>query len=299
MRITIFGAGSLGSLVGGLLAREHDVVLVGRDPHVSRSRDSGLTIDGELATTVQLDARRDVPDRVGLAVICVKAFDTTTAAEALSGTDIDACLSLQNGLGNEATLADQLAVPVLAGTCTYGALLESPGTVTCTGRGTVVLGARDGGSLPLADRVGDAFATAGLDVTVAEDMPRRLWEKLAVNAGINATTALARVDNGVLCSDDGNAVATAAARETAAVARATGIDLPTSTAVEATERVAATTAANVSSMRQDVRDGRRTEVDAINGYVVDKGDELGVETPTNRTLCHLLRAWERGRGLRP
>jgi 2-dehydropantoate 2-reductase len=126
-------------------------------------------------------------------------------------------------------------------------------------------------------------------------MPRRLWEKLAVNAGINATTALAGVQNGALVDGPGRGVAAAAARETARVARGAGVELDPQAAVERTRAVAETTAENTSSMLQDVRAGTRTEVDAINGAVVDRADQ---SVPVNETLAGLLRAWERQRGLR-
>jgi len=292
MNVVVFGAGSLGSLVGGLLARAHEVTLVGRDPHVSTVRERGLEVAGEVATTVRPDADTSPPASADLAVVCVKAFDTAAAADALADVDLEVCLSLQNGMGNEATLAERLEAAVLAGTCTYGAVLSEPGVVRCTGVGEVVLGARDGGPSTAADRVGAAFEESGLVTTVADDMPWRLWEKLAVNAGINATTALADVDNGALLDGDANAVAAAAARETARVARADGVDLAPSAAVAAVERVADATAGNVSSMRQDLRAGRRTEGDAINGYVAERGAALGVETPVNETLARLLRARE-------
>ena len=294
MNVVVFGAGSLGSLVGGLLAREHDVTLVGRDPHVRATREDGLRIKGEMAGTVRPAVRTDAPESVDLAVVCVKAFDTPGAADALAGVDLEACVSLQNGMGNEATLAGRLDATVLAGTCTYGAMRPDPGVVRCTGVGEITVGARTGGPSRAADRVGGAFEAAGLVTTVAEDMPRRLWEKLAVNAGINATTALARVDNGTLLEGPANAVAVDAAREVARVARAEGIDLAPEAAAAAVERVAAATADNTSSMRQDVAAGRRTEVEAIGGYVLDRADEQGVDVPVNRTLTRLLRAWEAG-----
>jgi 2-dehydropantoate 2-reductase len=292
MDIAVFGAGSLGSLLGGLLAREHAVTLVGRDPHVSRVQADGLRIEGAVETTVFPDADTEPPTEADLAVVCVKSFDTDEAATALTGTDLEWCLSLQNGMGNEELLADRLDATVLAGTCTYGAMLESPGVVRCTGVGETVLGPRKGGHSEAADRVGAAFEDAGIVTTVAADMPRRLWEKLAVNAGINATTALADIDNGALLGADANAVATTAAREVAAVARADGVDLSADDAAAALKAVADATAENTSSMRQDVLAGRRTEVDAINGYVVDRGEELGVDVPVNTTLARLLRAWE-------
>ena len=298
MDVVVFGAGSLGSLVGGLLAGSYDVTLVGRDPHVSAVRERGLRLEGAVETTVRPDAVTDPPAAADLAVVCVKAADTASAAEALAGADLEICLSLQNGMGNEAVLAGRLNGTVLAGTCTYGVVLEEPGVVRCTGVGEVALGARDGGPSDAADRVGAALDAAGVETTVAPDMPRRLWEKLAVNAGINATTALARLDNGALVDGEANAVATAAAREVGRVAEAAGIDLSPHAAAAAVEQVAAATAANTSSMRQDVQAGRRTEVDAIGGYVCERADEHGVDVPVNETMTRLLRAWEAERGLR-
>lgn len=294
MDVVVFGAGSLGSLLGGLLAREHDVTLVGRDPHMQTVRERGLRVEGAVEFVAEPDARTTAPASADLAVVTVKAFDTRDAAVALADCELDACLSLQNGLGNEETLATELDCPVLAGTCTYGAMQPEPGVVTCTGVGRVVLGPHEGGESATADRVFEAFDAADVVTELASDMPRRLWEKLAVNAGINAVTALARVENGALVDGPANAVATDAAREVAAVARDEGADLSDAEAVAAVERVAAATAANTSSMHQDVLAGRRTEVDAISGYVADRADGV----PVNATMARLLRAWERERGLR-
>jgi len=299
MDVVVFGAGSLGSLVGGMLARAHDVTLVGRDPHVAAVADSGLAVDGAVSATVAPGATTDGTGLTAdLAVVTVKAFDTEAAARDLATGEYDAVLSLQNGMGNEDLLADRLDCPVLAGTATYGAVLREPGRVECTGVGEVTVGRPDGGDSASAVTVARAFRRAGLDATAATDMPRRLWTKLAVNAGINAVTALARVENGALLSGPANRLARAAARETARVARRRDVSLPDRAALDAVADVATATADNESSMYQDVRDGRRTEVDAINGYVVDCASEFGVDVPINRTLASLLRAWERDRDLR-
>jgi len=271
---------------------------------VSAIREGGLRIVAEGG--VEIDGRRDLTVRPAavtdldasmrpdLAVVTVKSFDTDEAARALAAVDPGGVLSLQNGMGNEETLADHLGCPVLAGTTTYGARLREPGVVACTGVGTVVLGPREGGQSDTADRVGEVFDAAGIGAEVATDMPRRLWEKLAVNAGINAVTALARVENGALLDGPAASVAHAAARETAQVAREKGVELADETAVAAVERVATATAANRSSMLQDVTAGRRTEVDAIVGVVADAAPS----TPVNETTAALLRTWEAERGLR-
>jgi 2-dehydropantoate 2-reductase len=292
MDVVVVGAGSLGSLVGGLLAREHDVTLVGREPHVGSVSEDGLSVVGTEQFRVRPSAQTAIPVSADLALVTVKAYDTAAVATDLADCTLDACLSLQNGMGNEERLAAELDCPVLAGTCSYGARLREPGTVAFTGRGEIVLGDRNGGQSAVADDVGAAFRAAGIETTVATDMPTRLWEKLAVNAGINAVTALARVENGALADSPADAVAADAARETATVAREQDIDLSDERAVSLVERVVDDTAANHSSMYQDISDGRQTEIDAINGYVAATAT---ARVPVNETLAGLVRTWERHR----
>ncbi len=294
MDIVVFGAGSLGSLLGGVLASEHEVTLVARGDHADAVRTDGLTIDGKfdraVSPTVTTDGRNLEAD---LALLTVKSYDTPEAVSCLSTGQFEAVCSLQNGMGNEEQLAATLEAPVLAGTATYGAIRREPGVVECTGRGQLIIGPRDGGRSQRADRIGRALERGGLETTVTEEMPRRLWRKLAVNAAINPVTALADVDNGAILEEPAATLARAAARETACVARACGVSLSDRDALEATDRVARETAANISSMRQDMLAGRRTEIDAINGYVVDQATAEGVAVATNRTLTALVRSWER------
>jgi len=301
MDVVVFGAGALGSLVGGLLTREHAVTLVGRDPHVAAVRENGLRVTGAVETTVHPRATTDGTELdADLAVVTVKAGDTATAAEQLATGEIELVWSLTNGLVEE-RLHDSLGDRVLAGTATYGAELPEPGVVRCTGVGELHVGelacgdaSDDTDATPSrrVRRVAAACRAAGLSTTADPQMARRRWRKLAVNAGINAVTALARVENAGVLSEPAAAVAARAARETARVARESGVDLTDETAVAAVREVASATADNRSSTYQDVLAGRPTEVDAINGAVVRRGEAAGVDTPTNRTLAELLRAWE-------
>ncbi|AUX10871.1 2-dehydropantoate 2-reductase [Halalkaliarchaeum desulfuricum] len=317
MEILVFGAGSLGSLVGGLLAQVHDVTLVGRDPHVTAVREEGLSITGAVDVHTDPDATTTGTElRADLAVVTVKAYDTGVAAEALATGTYGAVCSLQNGLTEEILVArlsagerggddeddsgdvESHTPKILSGTATYGARLREPGHVECTGVGTIAIGAYGGGSDPWADRAGEAFDAAGIETQVATDMPRRRWEKLAINAGINAPTALARVKNGELVDGPASDLSREAARETARVAHAEGVSLSESAAAAAVEGVADATAANHSSMRQDIKRGNRTEIDAINGVVCDRASTHGIDVPVNRTLTGLVRAWETERDLR-
>lgn len=297
MEIVVFGAGSLGSLLGGLLASEHQVMLVGRDPHVSAVRSGGLTVRGTFDRRSHPDATTDGTGlSADLAVVAVKSFDTGAAARALATGEFDAALSVQNGIGNEETLSEYLDCPVLAGTATYGARLEEPGQVDCTGIGKLVLGRRDGGASSLATDIATAFTAAGIDASATREMPRQLWEKLAVNAGINPITALSRVRNGALGERPASEIARTAAAETVRVARAEGVDIAETTVLERIDTVVDATARNQSSMYQDVLAGRRTEVGAINDAVVERADDHGIDVPVNRTLAGLVGTWERENG---
>lgn len=297
MYILVYGAGSLGSLIGGLLASEHNVTLLAREAHVEAIKAEGLKITGEIERTVfpaAVTALEDA-DSPDLAIITVKAYDTESATRDLARTDIETVLSLQNGMGNEETLEEYLETSVLAGTTTFGAHLRDPGVVGCTGVGSVTIGPYGDTSQTVTTRVGDGFRAAGIETEVVCDPDPLLWEKLAVNAGINPVTALARVRNGAILEGETADIAVQAALETAMVARTQGVVVSDSRVRDAVQSVVAATAENRSSMLADVKGGQRTEIDAINGYVIAQADQ---EVPINQTLATLIRAWEAGEGLR-
>lgn len=290
MELLVFGAGSLGSLLGGLLAREHDVTLVGRDPHMTTVAEQGLRITGIVDEHVHPTAVTEVTGQTAdVALVTTKSYDTGRAAAALADAEIASVCSVQNGLGNEELLADALACPVLGGSATYGADLEAPGRVRMTGEGVVAVGTFRGGDATVSELV-DAFRSASVTAEATEDVEAMLWTKVAINAAINPVTALARCRNGAVTESPLSAVAEAAAAEAVAVASANGIDLDPEAIHERVFDVASATAENRSSMLQDVLCGRRTEIDAINGAVVTRADDQPV--PINRTLRSLVNGLE-------
>ncbi|ERG98853.1 MAG: ketopantoate reductase [Haloquadratum sp. J07HQX50] len=293
MQILVFGAGAVGSLIGGLLARTHAVTLVGRDPHMRVCEANGLDIRGEITehqtlsgTTTQTGHEADI------ALITVKTFDTMDACTALNSCEIDTVCSLQNGL-TESTLATELNAPVVAGTCRYGALQPRPGVVKYTGQGKTVFGGYTERAGEAAECVHRAFREAGIHSSIADDIRTQQWEKLAINAGMNATTALARVKNGVLVNGTGNELAQAVTAEAVTVAQAVGVDLSLSDVRHELDTTITQTAANRSSMLVDVSNDGPTEVDAINGAIVQHAAEHDIDAPRNETLWRLLTLWER------
>jgi 2-dehydropantoate 2-reductase len=137
------------------------------------------------------------------------------------------------------------------------------------------------------------FTEAGIDVGTTTCIYRELWAKTVINSAINPLTALLGKPNGVILEDAGvNETARDLIAEGVAIARLHGQDLTEDEMVERTMSVALRTNRNVSSMYQDIRRKRRTEVDSINGAICAKAEEMGAKAPINRTMVRLIKALE-------
>lgn len=302
MRVAVVGGGALGSLLAAKLAPCCDLWLVtGWTEHAAAIRCDGLTLvdlDGSERTVAVAVAEgpEAVPAAVDLALIAVKSHDTPRAAhkaaQVLAADGL--AVTLQNGLGNLEAIAEVVGPERAAqGVTTMGATLLGPGRVRYAGAGPTHLAGRPDQAARL-DAVADLFRCAGFEVHRADDVTALVWGKLVVNAGINALTALLRVPNGALLEiPPARALMAAAALEAAAVAAACGVALPFADPVARVEQVARATAANRSSMLQDVLRGAPTEIEVINAAVVREGQRLGVPTPVNQVLADLVRSLER------
>ncbi|MCI0518771.1 MAG: 2-dehydropantoate 2-reductase [Chloroflexi bacterium] len=223
------------------------------------------------------------------ALVLVKAWQTPFAARRLAAClhPGGVALTLQNGAGNLETLAEFLGGERAAlGVTTTGANLLGPGRVRLAGEGTISLQAH-----PRLGPLTAALRSAGFAVEQASDAQSLLWGKLVINAAINPLTAILGVSNGeLLLRPSARELMLAAAREAAAVAAALGVSLPYADAPAMAAEVARRTAANRSSMLQDVQRGAPTEVDAICGAVVRAAQRAGVPAPVNRVLWQLVEA---------
>ena len=299
-RIAVVGGGALGSLVAARLAAAGgDPIVVSRpSPHLAAVARNGVVVrelDGRLHT-VPVRVATD-PDEVAAATllfVCVKTWATAEALAPLAPfLPPDALVvSLQNGLGNAERIGDALpahAGRVALGVTALGAARRAPGEVRVGGSGPTIIGYP--GRLPdaaLRD-VAAAMQAAGMPAATVGDIDRWVWRKLAVNAAINGLTALAGVPNGQVAADPRlRAAAAQIAAEVETVALAEGHDIPD--AVPAALEVARATAANRSSMLQDLEAGRRTEVDAIHGAVVDRAARHGIVVPATELVWALVSA---------
>ena len=294
-RILILGTGALATLFAARLsAQGHNVTMLGtwQAGLDALERDGARLADShgrELAYRVRV--LRD-PQRVTgirFAFVLVKAWQTERAAQQLAEcfADDGLAVTLQNGLGNDEILAKYLGRErVSLGVTTTGATLLGPGLVRPGGEGVVSLEAH-----PRLGEMESALRGARFNVEVVADAKSLVWGKLVVNAAINPLTALLRIPNGeLLTRPAARMVMSALAEETAAVASAQRVKLPFANPIEAAETVARKTAANHSSMFQDVRRGAPTEIDAICGAVTRAGERHGVATPVNRVCWQLVQA---------
>lgn len=306
MRVAVLGPGAMGSLFGGLLAAAGDeVTLVGRSgDHVAAVERDGLRIstaegvaDGDRRVELRATTDPEAVGRIDLLLVFVKSYDTASAmadAGPLLASD-PAVLTLQNGLGNAETIAEHVPEErVLAGTTAQGAVFEGPGHVQHAGAGHTVVGRYFGPNDATVERVAGTLTDAGVETEPVEDVRDAVWEKLLVNVGVNAATGLARVRNGLLAeTEPGRRILERAIGEAARVARAEGRTLPDDP-VESAVAVAEATAHNRSSMSQDLAAGRRTEIEYVNGAIVERAADHGVDVPVNETLTDLIRLAEAG-----
>jgi 2-dehydropantoate 2-reductase len=307
-RVLIAGAGALGSVVGGLLARAGwPVTLFGRPAHLDAVRHRGLRIEGlfgshHVTTLTCATAPGELRGPYGAILLTVKAYDTAATASAVAPllAPGGVLVSLQNGLGNLETAAAAVgAGRVLGARVIFGAEMVEPGQVRVTVYADPVLVGnprRDDTALDQAAiRWAAHLAAAGIPAEPTREIVAELWTKVLYNAALNPLGALLAVPYGHLPADpDTRTTMDAVIEEAFTVARAAGVVLRWPQAADYRDvfygRLVPSTAGHRSSMLQDLERGRPTEIDAINGHVAARGAELGIPTPVNATLTRLIRA---------
>jgi 2-dehydropantoate 2-reductase len=221
------------------------------------------------------------------ALVLVKAWQTEQVAEQLAEclAPDGLAITLQNGLGNREALARSLGSNRVAlGITTTGATLLGPGQVREGGEGSISL-EQDS----VLDPIVRALTSANFNVNVVEDTQSLIWGKLVINTAINPLTAILRVPNGKLLElPSARDMMRELSTETAHVAKAENIHLPFEDPVAAAEEVARKTAANRSSMLQDVLRGAPTEIDAICGAVVTLAKKHQIGVPVNWACWKLV-----------
>lgn len=298
MKIAVLGAGAMGCLYGGALAEAgHEVWLIDVwKQHVDTINRNGLKIEGVSGKRIIKDIKATTkPEDVGKADLVIVFVKATLTGEAVKGSvtligDNTTFLTLQNGLGNIEKISEVAGRErVIAGVTAHGSTMLGPGHIRHAGRGDTSIGELDGKITERVKNLSGVFNEAGFHTHVVDNVIGMIWSKLMANIGINALTALTGLQNGQLLEfRETEELLELAVKEAAEVAGKKGIKLQCEDPVEYTKKVCKLTAANRSSMLQDVMNKRTTEIEVINGAIVREGENLGVPTPINKTLTNLI-----------
>lgn len=289
MKVAVFGPGAMGCLFAArLMDSGAKVYLVDhRAERAAQLEKSGITLETPEKNFVQHPAVvTQAPTGLDLIIVLVKAHATGS----LRFPPDTPVLTLQNGLGNVETLCSILgSARLLAGTTSEAATLLSEGHVRHVAEGKTLFGAWT--SAP-TDSALSMLEAAGFDVGLTEAPGQMIWEKVAMNAGINPLTAILNVPNGRLLElSDSRQLMRDLVVEAAKVASTEGYRFDHSL-VEMAEDMCTRTAENVSSMLQDIRSGRQTEIDAISGEILRRAQLASLPTPRTRVIWQLVRGLE-------
>ena len=316
--VLVVGAGAIGGLTAAKMAGgvEKVAVLDANKEHVQRMRDPGLDVDvlGE-ERRVALDAHADPDGLEGLfdfALVTLKAPHLEAALAPLVERGlVRTYISLGNGLVQERIAGIVGAEILIWGTVEWGATNLGPGRLAQTTRAPFVVGEPGGETRDRTRLLAEVLGVVE-DVRLTDNIRGQVWSKLLVNSsfsGLGAVSGLLYRE--VLEDPDGREVALALWREGYDVGMAQGFRLEKVLGVEAASLVLrgpedrgrveeaievamGYAGATKASMLQDLERGLKTEVDVINGAVVDRGQEYGIETPVNELVVELMHAMERG-----
>jgi 2-dehydropantoate 2-reductase len=300
------GSGGVGGFYGGRLAHAgYDVSFVARGSHLAAMREHGLTIENEPQGNIHLPrvTATDDPSTIGVVdvvLIAVKLWDTEAAARAVKGLlgPHTAVVSLQNGVIKDDILRRTLGAHAVMGGVGYVATcIARPGVIHQTGTmQRCVVGEYDGQRSTRAEHLLDALLRAGIQAELSDDIRRTLWEKYVFLVGLSGTTATMRSTIGPIREHpQTRAFLLDLLKETVAVGRAHGVQLPADYAEQRLAFADSVPAEMTSSMHHDLERGNPLEVAWLSGGVVQLGEAVGVPTPVNRAVSDILALYAKGR----
>jgi 2-dehydropantoate 2-reductase len=306
MKFAILGSGAVGGYYGARLARAgHDVTFVARGAHLAAIRERGLQIRSPALGdfTVRARAEEDTT-RIGpvdVVIVSVKAYDNESAlpmVPPMLGPQ-STVLTLQNGVDSADALAAIVGErAVLGGTTYIATALSEPGVIEQTGvHRRIVFGEVFGNPPALSDRVRaiqEVLAGADIDASGVPDGRVPIWEKFIFLVPLAGFTGAARLPIGPVWADpfvrtqflDG-------AREVERVARAEGVPVPADIVDRIPRYIEAIPASMRSSLLIDLSQGKRIEVEALQGAVVRRAASRGIPVPIMSTLYAVLKPWAR------
>ena len=301
MKVCVVGCGAVGSLFAASLAQLEDVEVWAYDlaeDHVRAMREQGLRISGagELVGSVQATTDAAELPACDFGIVATKSMHTGPAlAAAAHAFGAGAVCSVQNGIGNEETIAEHVS-RVIRGTTFPAGRILAPGHVHWDVKGDTTIGPFEPSPAPMdeIERLADACTRAGMPTAAAADARGPQWRKVIFNAATNPIGALTGLTHGRVCEDEGlRRLVSALVDEGKAVAGAQAIELDADPE-ELIDYAARPDVAydHKASMLQDAEARRQTEIDYLNGGIVRFGREHGVATPLNEAVTALIKGLE-------
>ena len=301
MKVCVVGCGAVGSLFAANLARLDDVEVWAYDldrEHVQAINEGGLRLSGAGEAIAAVHATNDAATLPAsdFGIVATKAMHTAQAIEACAHAFRHGSVaSVQNGIGNEETIAAHVR-RVIRGTTFPAGTVLAPGHVRWDVRGESILGPFEPSPAPASEveRLADACTRADMPTRAVADARGPQWRKVIFNAASNPVGALTGLTHGRVCErPDLRRLVSALADEGKAVAAAQGVELDQDP--EALIDYAArpdVAYEHKASMLQDVEAKRYTEIDYLNGAIARVGDELAVATPFNEMVTALVKGLE-------
>jgi 2-dehydropantoate 2-reductase len=290
--IVVFGAGAIGSTYGAILSEKHDVTLIGRPAHMTTVREKGLTIVGDAAGTYEVKTATEIKKILPqtLLLVTVKAHhlhDALISIRELIRKDTTILL-LQNGLGIKEVAQKALKSKknIVCGIVAFGAEFLEPGRIH-TRLGFTFLD-----SDTTSKEIAQFFQSSGLSVLNSVDFQTDVWQKVVINCVANPLSAILQSPTKQLVSPHLTSIRKRIVEECIAVGQAEGVDLDLSL-LEIME-TQFPNFENRTSMLQDILRGRKTEIEFLNGKIVELGTRHKIPTPVNETLTQLIHFLEDG-----
>jgi len=299
MKIAVMGSGGVGGFYGGRLAHAgYDVTFVARGAHLAAMRKNGLVIENEEQGNIHVPKVKVTDDAawigpVDVVLIAVKLWDTEAAAHAVRPIvgPRTAVLSLQNGVIKDDILKRELGRGnVMGGVAYVGTTIAAPGVIRQTGTlQRLLFGEYDGKHSPRAEAFLQALLKAGINAELADDIRRTLWEKYVFLVGLSGSTSTMRSPIGPIRErPQTRAFLLDLMKETVAVGRALGVNLPEDYAEQRLAFADTVAFDMTSSLHHDLERGNPLEVRWLAGAVVELGLRMNVPTPLNRAISDIL-----------
>jgi len=294
-KIFVLGAGAIGSVYGALLSKRNDVTLIGNKAHADAVKSKGLSIFGDMYETLHLKADteiREIPEKT-LIILTTKAYDSANAIEGIKKLlkKDTVILILQNGIGNEEIIKHTVRgkVKILRAITAMAAEFFEPGKIRFWSGETIIE------QNEVAEKITEIFNDCMLKTSLSSDINKETWNKLVVNCVVNPLTALFHVRNCEIVTESLKNVRHEIVRECVEVGKVEGISFPEDLEEKIDKEISNYT--NFSSMCQDIMKGKRTEIDFLNGKIVELGRKHHIPTPVNETLVCFIKFLEEKNGI--